>query len=181
MLQDKIARSAARARILWLIGITIVSVLMVMYLPVWCVFLLPMFAFISYFVAMSAAATLLGMSLTEEELRIVKEAEFDFLTDTHLRQGEPTLDGVLEDAFGTVTSNRAALTEISPDGESSEPIGTYQGKQLFDWVKLQDPLTKRPMTFWYVGPAQMSDGSPILPRDRRVYVAIDGVLYARER
>jgi hypothetical protein len=124
---------------------------------------------ITYFAMLIVVTLYLSRTITAEEIEEAKRE------DASLQRSRAAHT---EDIPEEMT--KAGFTDRVEIEETSETIGTYQGVELYEWVKLKagnEPAEK----FDYFGPAQIINGVQIMPEiPGKWFANIEGVLYVKE-
>jgi hypothetical protein len=176
---EKVAVAVNRARGTWLMMMVASGLIIgVLFPPFYLIFLLPLGG-ILYFATLMVTVAYLQQTLTVADFPEDHEAMLKEVQEEIARR--ESLDSEPSEALMQALAHSAGV-KVAHVTAASEPIGTYDGKPMHEWVELMDLLSKEVLRFEYYSTAHVSnDGIVMMPFESgKMFAHVESCIYVRE-
>ncbi|WP_407305663.1 hypothetical protein [Acinetobacter sp.] len=171
-LGEKLSKAANRGRAIWAVTMIIAAVGFLAFLPLHYIFLIIPLGIFLYYLIFLAIGIVVSRKITDTDFKKLEEEQRIKTICDKLASEKYTPEEALK------LMQEAGIVDVVVVDQTSEPIGQYQGKDIFEWVIMKSPKFDQPAKFLYHGPAEVSDGTPIIPAiSGLLFACIDGILY----
>lgn len=180
-LEQTIERVITKARTIWLVINIFASFAIPAYLGGLWVLIVPLFWVLSYQIILVLAGFYLAVTIPNSTLaRENNQQMLKAFQEINKRVQEGTLvpgkelDGLIE----TSGLNISVILQTS-----EEKVGTYQGKDIFEWIEINDPISNRPEKYSYETIAELDkSGNPLVPEIEGKYCTLFNLcIYSRPK
>lgn len=146
-IEQMVDKALTKARWLWLVLNFFVSTLVFTHLGGLWIIALPFFWFVTYQLALVFTGIYLSITVPVELVKLENDkhrlAAFQEITKK-AEDGDITpskdLDALIE---------KAGLSISVILSTSKEKVGTYRGKDIFEWIEINDPISGQPEKYFY--------------------------------
>lgn len=179
-IETLVDQKLSAVRKMWIVQAIIATPLLWVALSGWWLLLIPIYLSITYQAAIHIAADQMERSIPGELLQA--DATDDALSafediKRKLDAGEIQLGPELYDLF-----DKAGLSLGIVEATSEEKVGRLGDFDIYEWVEMWDPTTKKVERFFFEEvAAKDADGLPVLQHyERKLAALINGAIYTRE-